>query len=50
MKKLYQSPEVEVMNFAAAEKMAAINETMFLGLDDVGATVGGASNGDIPLD
>ena len=24
MKKIYQSPEVEVMNFAAAEKLAAL--------------------------
>ena len=43
MKKIYQSPEVEVMNFAAAEKLAA------LGLDEIGLVVGGSEPGDIEL-
>ena len=34
MKKIYQSPEVEVMNFAAAEKLAA------LGLEEIGLVFG----------
>lgn len=45
MKKIYQSPEVEVMNFAAAEKLAALG----LGLDEIGAIVGGSLPGDIEL-
>ena len=46
MKNIYQSPEVEILNFAAAEKLAALG----LGLNEIGApTIGGSETGDIPL-
>jgi len=47
MKNIYQSPEVEVMNFAAAEKLAALG----LGLDEigVGTKISGSDPSDIPL-
>lgn len=43
MKQLYQSPEVEILNFAAAENLAAF------GLEEIGLVIGGSEAGDIEL-